>query len=125
MNIVDHETAFDAIIETRLRSDDWNLTTARCLLKRRRRKKYTLTAAGLAASLAAAAFILSSLMPVSQSGVADGEELNNFIQAQVDGTWGMDSAVVMRIGNKDVFLVGAQYDASLEEMIEESLLELF
>jgi hypothetical protein len=125
MNIVDHETAFDAIIETRLRSDDWNLTTARSLLKRRRRKKYTITAAGLAASLAAAAFILSSLMPVSQSGIADGEELNNFIQAQVDGIWGKDSAGVMRIGNKEVLLVGAQYDASLEEMIEETLLERF
>ena len=125
MNIVDQEKAFDAIIETRLRSDDWNLTIARSLLKRRRRKKYTITAAGLAASLAAAAVILSSLMPVSKSGIADGEELNNFIQAQVDGTWGKDSAGVMRIGNKEVLLVGAQYDSSLEEMIEETLLERF
>ena len=125
MNSVDHETEFDAIIETRLRSNDWNFAIAKSLLKRRRRKKYALTAAGLAASLAAASFFLFLPAPVSQSGLAEGEELNKFIQEQVDGTWRKNSAGVMRLGNKEVLLVGAQYDAGLEEMIDETMLERF
>src|SRR5208337_3407164 len=95
---LDLETSFDRIIDDRLASDDWNLQIARSLIKRKRRKKNIFMVSGLAISLAAGAFISSMLMPVSRNVISEGEELNNFIQAQVDGTWRKNSAGTVRIG---------------------------
>jgi hypothetical protein len=125
MDELDQETSFDRIIDARLASDDWNLLIARSLLKKKRKKRNIFIASGLAISLAAGAFISSMLMPVSQNVIAEGEELNNFIQAQVDGTWRKNSVSIVRIGKNDISLVGAQYDASLDEIIEETLSERF
>ncbi len=120
----DQETSFDGIIEARLASDDWNLQIARRLLRRKRRKNIFIVS-GLAIALVAGAFISSMIMPVSLNAVAEGEELNNFIQAQVDGTWRINSVSTVQVGKNEISFVGAQYDASLDEMIEETLSERF
>lgn len=122
---MEQETRFDRIIDARLASDDWNLQIARSLVKRKRRKKNIFIISGLAILLTAGAFISNMHAPVSRNVVAEGEELDNFIQAQVDGTWRKNSAGTVRIGRNDISLVGAQYDASLDEMIEETLSERF
>ncbi len=125
MAAIDHESNFDKIIDARLRSDDWNMAIARSLIERKRRKKYKLLAVGLALTFGSAVLIMGRLVPQSPTLPSEGEELNNFIQAQVDGTWKRNAGGTLRIDNREIFIASSQYDTSLDEIIEEALSERF
>ncbi len=87
MRIQTRETAFNKKVEDRLRSSEWNMQIARNVLQRRSRRKYIIAAAGSAASLAMAASLIFAILPGFRGETTEGAELNQFVNAQIEGTW--------------------------------------
>jgi DNA-directed RNA polymerase specialized sigma24 family protein len=122
MKTVDHKTAFDEKVKTRLNSDEWDIRIARNVLRSRRRKRYTIAAFGSAVSLAVAASLIFAILPDMQGETLQGgEALNRFVNAQVEGTWEKVFAEsAPDEGNETVF-VDIQSDKSMDTMIDETL----
>jgi len=121
METVAHETAFDEKVEARLNSNEWDIQVARNVLRRRRRKRYTIAAVGSAASLAMAASLIFAILPGMQGGTIEGEELNRFVNAQVEGTWKKVFAGNALPDDSETVLIEARYDTSMDTMIDETL----
>jgi len=104
------ETAFNEQVEARMKSSDWDMQIARNVLKKRRKRNYALAAVGSVASLAIAASLVFAILPGMLGGSSEGARLNQFVNAQVEGTW------------QKVFSESeAQYDASTDTLIDETL----
>lgn len=116
-----HEKKFNEAIESRLRSGEWNRTIAGNVLRRRRRALYLRGAVGSAASMALAASLVFGIIPAFQYGTVEGEAMNRFVNAQVDGVW--DHAVAATGDNQgdEAVIVEARYDNSTDIMIDQTL----
>jgi hypothetical protein len=105
------ERAFNEQVAVRLKSSDWDLQIARNVLTRRRRRmNYIFAAASSAASLAMAASLIFAVLPGMLDGASEGARLNQFVNAQVEGTW------------QKVFAESeTQYDTGTDALIDETL----
>jgi hypothetical protein len=121
METTAHETAFDEKVKAKLNSDEWDIQIARNVLRRRRRKRYTIAAFGSAISLAVAASLIFAILPGMQSGTLQGEALNGFVNAQVEGTWKKAFAGSALPEGSETELVDIQYDRSMDTMIDRTL----
>ncbi|OHD64341.1 MAG: hypothetical protein A2176_01770 [Spirochaetes bacterium RBG_13_51_14] len=122
MDTAAHERAFNKNIRDRLNSDEWSFQVARGVM-RHRRKRFAVAAVGSTATAAAAASLVIALLYWFQAGSTDGERLNRFVNAQVVGTWKKVFTDSSLPGENDTILVDAQYDESLDSMIEATLLQ--
>lgn len=87
MKAVNNEALFNAEIDERLKSDAWNREIARNVYGQRRKTRNRIGVIGSIGSLAAAALITLFLTTGIQEGSREGDELNAFVNAQVEGTW--------------------------------------
>ncbi|MBN2160989.1 MAG: hypothetical protein JW807_16480 [Spirochaetes bacterium] len=116
-----HDNKFNEAIEARLRSGEWDRSIAGRVLRRRRRKLYMRGAVGSAASMALAASLIFGIIPAFRGGTVEGEAMNRFVNAQVEGVWGRTAQVSGVQESNDVLIVDARYDTSTDIMIEQAL----
>jgi hypothetical protein len=121
MKIQARETAFNERVEARLDSSEWNMQIARNVLRRRRRRTYSIAAAGSAVSLAMAASLIFAILPGIRGGTSEGAELNQFVNAQVDGTWKKVFIEGTHPDDSETVLGEAQYDMNTDTLIDETL----
>ena len=115
-----HETEFNEKVKARLDSDEWDVQVARNVLRRRQRR-YTIAVVGSAVSLAVAASLIFAILPGMQGGTLQGEELNRFVNAQVEGTWGKVFAESALAEGSEMVFVDIQSDKSMDKMIDDTL----
>lgn len=115
-----HEKKFNEDIDSRLRSGEWDRTIACNVLRKRRRTLYARGAVGSAVSMALAASLIFGILPLFRNGTAEGEAMNSFVNAQVDGVW-EHAAVNWDQEPDDAALVDARYDAGTDVMIDQAL----
>jgi hypothetical protein len=121
METMAHETAFDDKVKARLNSDEWDIQIARSVLRKHRRKRYAIAAIGSIASMAVAASLIFAILPGMQGGTPEGEALNRFVNAQVEGTWKKVFTGNALPDDSETVLIEAQYDTSMDAMIDETL----
>jgi hypothetical protein len=71
--------------------------------------------------LAVAASLIFAILPGMQSGTLQGEALNGFVNAQVEGTWKKAFAGSALPEGSETELVDIQYDRSMDTMIDRTL----
>lgn len=119
------EKAFDEKVTARLNNPDWDLQIARNVLGKRRRKNLAFAAAGSAVSLAMAASLIFAVLPGMLGGASEGARLNQFVNAQVEGTWKKVFSESEIMDDSETVLAGYQYDSSTDDLIDETLAQRF
>jgi hypothetical protein len=119
------ETAFNEQVAARLKSADWDIQIAGNVLRRRRKRNYTFAAVGSAASLAMAASLIFAILPGMLGGTSDGARLNQFVNAQVEGTWKKVFTESALPDDSKTVLVEYQDDTDTDELIDETLAQRF
>ncbi len=115
-----NEEIMDREIEVRMRSEVWDRGVARGVFRRRRLKRYVAMASGAAASMAAAAVLFIAILPGIRGGYVEGEALNGFVNAQVEGTWKSVFDAELQNGGESL-VSDARYDDSLDVFIADTL----
>jgi hypothetical protein len=122
MEPVNNEKLFDDRINARLKSETWDLGVARNVFRRRRRKHYLFGISGSVGSMAAAV-LLALFLTAAPEGTQYGEGMNRFVNAQVQGTWNQVFAGSQAQDSREAVFGEAEYDASVDTMIDETLSE--
>jgi hypothetical protein len=122
MEAINNEKLFSERINARLKSEEWDLGVARDVFRRRRRKRYILGASGSVGSMAAAVLV-ALFLTAAPHGSKYGEGLNSFVNAQVQGTYRQVFDDKQATGSDETVFVEAEYDASVDTMIDETLSE--
>ncbi len=119
---MNHEKLFNDRINARLNSDEWDLGVARDVFHRRRRKHYIFGVSGSLGSMAAAVLVVLFLTAAPEA-TKYGEGLNSLVNAQVQGTWNQVFAGIQAAESDTAVFVEAEYDESVDAMIDETLSE--
>jgi hypothetical protein len=123
MKTTNHEKVFDTIIEARMHSDTWDNQIAHRVIGRRKKRQYAAVSTCVASSMAAAAIIIFAILPGFRNSAQEVEGLNNLINAQIAGTRQDALAGVIINRNYDIQHVDAQYDESLDDLIDDTLVQ--
>jgi hypothetical protein len=121
MKQMDRDTNFNNSIESRLSSGEWDSLIARNVIRKRRRIVARNSVIGSLATLAVAASLVLAILPGITNGTRGGDELNQFVSAQVEGTWNsVFSGSPLPQGSEQA-LAGTQDDAGLDALIDDTL----
>ncbi len=120
MEPANNEQFFNDRIDARLKSAEWDLGVARHVFRRRRKKQYIFGVSGSLGSMAAAVLVALFLTAAPES-TRYGEEMNRLVNAQVDGTWKQVFAGRTAANSNTAVFTEAQFDDSIDTMIDETL----